>query len=604
MRIHNNINRDLEKQQLFFLECWASMSNVRSLDSDRVSYNNILNSVLELLDLYSLGTKHRAAEKRLHVVEELNELMDTNDLLLKEEFKGIPQQLKSIFKEHGKPLEEQKELIISFLEELKGLLETHYRTVAIGELTNLLQNGADHSESSLVKIYHQTNELISHLVTLGMPTSECYLLCRNFLINRRTQVTFLDAFNSLANNVTTPVQKYTVKLSIDNKALYELIRQTSVVTLGESQFTIQDREDDDRNHIVNSIINVNAVSYSAARNIAEKKLLQAIDLFSYFLGKNKINIMVRADITNEDSGQTKNLPRFDKDLENSLDRWIDDDFSVYISSVTHLRQKGSQKTSNKINAAFRFYQNGVNEKGLESRFTAFWSALESLTLIEENSNLKHDEHVIKAVLPCIAMDYPLKQLFAFRGCAKVLNWEPIPLNGSPFSIQSSNLGEIFTALKSTDFVDEVNRRLETYPYAQFRFSKFIELCASPFNLAQKIEAHQHKVELHINRLYRIRNAIVHNATSHERLELLVVNLEHYLRSTLNALFYTVEKSSSITSPEEAFIRYQYEANKIFEEMDPSLLEPVRKREGKQKSIREGNVTVSDTLLINWLNMHG
>jgi hypothetical protein len=275
-----------------------------------------------------------------------------------------------------------------------------------------------------------------------------------------------------------------------------------------------------------------------------------------------------------------------------------------MDAVTHLRKKGTQKTSNKISAAFRFFQNGVNEKGLESRFTAFWSALESLTLIEENSNLKHDEHVINAVLPCIAMDYPLKQLFAFRGCAKALEWEPINLNGSPFTIQSSNLGEIYTALKNTDFVEEVNRRLETYPYAQFRFSKFIGLCSSPFELAQKIEAHQRKVELHINRLYRIRNAIVHNATSHERLELLVVNLEHYLRSTLNALFYTVERSSSITSSEEALIRYQYEANKIFEEMDPSLKESQRNREGKQRSIRGGTVRVSDSMLINWLSMHG
>lgn len=73
---------------------------------------------------------------------------------------------------------------------------------------------------------------------------------------------------------------------------------------------------------------------------------------------------------------------------------------------------------------------------------------------------------------------------------------------------------------------------------------------------------------------------------------------------LNALFYTVERSSSITSSEEALIRYQYEANKIFEEMDPSLKESQRKREGKQRSIRGGTVLVSDSMLINWLSMHG
>ncbi|WP_157770543.1 hypothetical protein [Pseudoalteromonas sp. 1_2015MBL_MicDiv] len=436
-----------------------------------------------------------------------------------------------------------------------------------------------------------------------MPTSECYLLCRNFLIKRKTQINFLEAFNSLASHIIISTQKYDVKLSLDNKPLYELLKNTTVDTQGEYQFIIQPRTENDRSYIINSNINVDAISFSAARNIAEKKLLQALDIFSYFLGKDQISILVKADITDE-SGQTKNLARFDKDLENSLDRWIDDDLTVYMSAITHLRQKGSIKTSNKISAAFRFFQNGVNEKGLESRFTAFWSALESLTLIEENSTLKHDEHVINAVIPCIAMDYPLKQLFAFRGCAKALDWKPIDLDGVSFDVQTSNLGEIYTALKNSNFVSEVYTRLETYPYAQFRFRKFIGLCTSPFDLAQKIESHQRKVELHINRLYRVRNAIVHNATSHERLELLVVNLEHYLKSTFNALFYTVEKSTSITSSEEAFIRYQYEANKIFEEMDPSLKEAVRKREGKKKSIKGGTVSVSDTKLVSWLTMHG
>jgi hypothetical protein len=283
---------------------------------------------------------------------------------------------------------------------------------------------------------------------------------------------------------------------------------------------------------------------------------------------------------------------------------VDDDLSVYMNAVTHLRKNGTQKTSNKISAAFRFFQNGINEKGLESRFTAFWSALESLTLIEENGSLRHDQHVLNAVLPCIALDYPLKQLFALRGCAKLLSWAPINVGGTSFTIQTSNIGEIYSALKQTGFVDEITARLETYPYAQYRFGKFIALCSSPFDLALKIESHQRKVELHINRLYRIRNAIVHNATSDERLELLIVNLEHYLRSTLNALFYTVQKSNSIVSSEEAFIRYQHEASRIFGEMDPSRILSVQKRPGEQKSIRTGNVVVSDTKLVNWLNMHG
>lgn len=603
MRIINVANRDIEKHQLFFTECWASMCHVRCLDSDRVSYNNVLNSVSELLDVYLLGDKHRAAEKRKHIVEELIELIESDQVLSEECFKEIPKQLCVLFKAHGDPLENKKSLIISFLEELSKLLKEHYSEVAISSLSGLLMDGADDSEEALNTIYLKTNFLLSHLITLGMPPSECYLLCRNYLLQREADSSFTDAFTNLSSKINSDFQKFSVKLSLDKKSLYELLANASVNTLGDCVFNLQPRAQNARNYYIHVTIEVTAISFSAARALAEKKLLQALDVFSYFLGKDRIQVLRVAHIT-DSSGVAKPLPRFEKDLENSLDRWIEDDLSVYMNSLSHLRQLGSVKTSKKISAAFRFFQNGLTEQSLESRFTAFWSAIESLTLIEDNSGLRHDEHVLKAVLPCIALDYPLKQLFALRGCSRYLNWEDFDLNGVPFSMQSSNLGDIFNAIKEQAFVDQINARLENYPYAQFRFGNFIKLCTSPFDLALKIEAHKRKVELHIHRLYRVRNAIVHNATSHERLELLVVNLEHYLRSTLNALFYTVEKSKSIVSSEEAFIRYQFEANSIFEEMDPSLKVSLKKRTGEQTSIRNGNVRVSDAKLVSWLTMHG
>ncbi|MEZ9341733.1 hypothetical protein AB4165_04040 [Vibrio cyclitrophicus] len=605
MRIFNEINRNVERQQLFFIECWASMSNVRSLDSDRVSYNNTLNSVLEMLELFSFGNKHRASEKRRHVVEELQEFLAQDTTLASSQFKGIPKLISNIISEHGEPIENQSALVISLLQELENLLVNHYREVAISELSALLANGADSSEDALAAIHSKANSLLSHLVTLGMPTSECYLLCRNYLKKRDDRTPFSDAFNEFASKVTVAHQPYQVQLLLDNKSLHELLSRTSVSTLGECAFTVSEREENSRSYKVQVEINVEAISFSAARQIAEKRLLHALDLFSYFLGKNEIKIINRVSVTNQ-QGELKSLPRFDKALVNSLDRWVDDELSIYMEAITHLRRHGSAKSGNKINSAFRFFQNGVNESSLESRFTAFWSALESLTLIDENGSQRHDEHVINSVIPCIALDYPVKQLFALRGCAKSLNWPAIQYNGNEITIQSSNLGSLYSALKDPQVAQAVLDNLNNHPYAQFRFGSFIKLCSSPYDLARKVEDHERKVELHINRLYRVRNAIVHNASTNERLELLIVNLEHYLRSTLNALVYTVYKSPSITSPEEAFIRYQYESKRIFGEMDPSktLASNTKKRDGKITAIRNGSKVVKDEQLVGWLEMHG
>lgn len=597
MRIFKEINRNLETQQLFFIECWASMSNVKSLDSDRVSYNNTLNSVLELLDLYSLGTKHRAPEKRKHVIEELTSFIAKDKILNSACFNHIPQKLNDIFRSNGDQFERQKELVVSLLQEVKELLSLHYRDEVIKDLTQRLTDGADSSLDALKTIQATSNALLSHLVTLGMPISECYLLCRNYLKKRKDDVTFIDAFNTFSSKLTLNHETYTVKIGLDNKSLHELLGRRGVPTLEDVQFEIPE-QDVHRNHVVNVSINVDAISHSSARQLAEKRIFQALDLFSYFLGKNEIKIVSNVDVTNS-SGEIKSLPRFEKDLSNSMDRAASDDLSIYMDAVSHLRKNGSTKTGNKINAAFRFFQNGVNEKSLESRFTAFWSALESLTLIDEDGPLRHDEHVLKAVIPCIALDYPVKQLFALRGCAKSLDWSPI----ESILIQDMDLGTLYSSLKNAAFADVVSQRLSCHPYAQYRFDSFIKLCSNPFDLAQKIEEHERKVELHIHRIYRVRNSIVHNASPHERLELLIVNLEHYLRSTLNALVYMVHKSKSIKSPEEAFIRYQFEAKRIFEEMDPSRKDSERKREGTIKSIHTGNVKSKDEQLVNWLSIH-
>jgi len=53
MRIYSELNRTgLTSRQICFIECWGSLSHEDSLDTDRVSFNNILNSINEIKYLY------------------------------------------------------------------------------------------------------------------------------------------------------------------------------------------------------------------------------------------------------------------------------------------------------------------------------------------------------------------------------------------------------------------------------------------------------------------------------------------------------------------------------------------------------------------------
>lgn len=609
MRLDSRIERaNLQTQQLFFIECWSSLTSLHSIDSDRVTYNNALNATIELLELYTHGEKHKAADKRSHVMTELLEIFRSDLCFTHVEFKEVTSQIISLcdnkdLRDHNtSPIEKKRLLISSLLTQFKEKILLSYRAVAIDVLRERILHGEKSDTDTLTEIYHTTNLLISTLLTLGMPISECYLLSRNYLRERTD--TFENQFQSFTQKISAEESQITITLRLLSERLHSLIGST-----GQS-FEFKncrfEQIPSDKNNMVSVDIVVNAISFSAARQIAESELYRALDVVAYMMGRDEIKIekKYRASTIANDIEHTKTLPHFDKQLVNASDRLNSDEFSLYIRTMSKLYKNAEINTVRKVSSAFRFFRNGVLTDGTpESRFTAFWSALESLTLGVSAENLTHDAHVIHSVLPCIGLDYPVKQLFALRGVAKALQWESFQIDGQEVDLRTLNLAELYCILKSQATVDELNRRLEQYPYAKYRFSQLIELCQKPYQLGLKIQKHRTKVEMQIHRIYRTRNAIIHNAATPDRLEMLIVNLEHYLRSTLNSMVYMMDSAPSISSPEEAFNRYQFQAEQILIELDPSLGVKHKDRESITKQIINGNVSAKDELLIKWLKMH-
>ncbi|STZ75030.1 Uncharacterised protein [Klebsiella pneumoniae subsp. ozaenae] len=56
MRIDTRLKRTgLTPRQLFFIECWGSLAHKESIDTDRVSFNNILNAISEIFVTFPPG---------------------------------------------------------------------------------------------------------------------------------------------------------------------------------------------------------------------------------------------------------------------------------------------------------------------------------------------------------------------------------------------------------------------------------------------------------------------------------------------------------------------------------------------------------------------
>lgn len=604
MRIFTRLNRaGLTKSQICFIECWLSLTTQANIDTDRVTFNNPLHAIDEMLELYSHDDKFKAAAKRNIAAKELIGFLQYDPCLQHAVFASPRTDLIAILvrdNRKGKspnPLELKKTLVQSYLVQLRHLIKVEYRRIAVDIIKdNITGNEAQNCTNTLCQV---TNNLLSVLTTMGMPMYECYVLVRNFFLAGNRP--FPQAFRALEENILADSSSITISLKLISFKLHNLLasaHEDGLDILDCSFHPIPHPQ----NNTVAVNISVDAISFSAAREVAIQHLNRSLDIMSVVIGRDKLTVEKKFQAF--DGKVTKDIVYANQPLVTVSDRLLPKEFQLYKETITRLYESGEKITSNKVSASLNFLKIGLADESGESRFTALWSSLESLTIGVSQDQMSHDEHVLHAVLPCIGMDYPVKQLFALRGVAKELDWDPFVFEGHNILFQTDNMGTIYQALKSQEVKEELAQRLEDYPYAKYRFFKFIDICNDPDKLSKKIQAHMDKVEQQVHRMYRTRNAIVHNALVHERLDLLVVNLEHYLRSALNAMVYVMKESPSVISPEEAFNRIHFRCDQIISELDPLYLVTAGNLiKNIQQNLGDGTILRNDSKLVEWLALH-
>lgn len=608
MRIDHRLAREgLTDSQLFFIECWANFCHKNSPDTDRVGYSNALSTVQELLFLYEMEDRFHADKKRRRVALELLEILEQDKVLKDAQFSDIVPQLISLLpREHlddptRSPVEKRPRLIRSLCSQLAKICESYYVTKALELLEQHLFADRLQLPDEALSIYSLTNNIMSMLLTRGMTLTECYLLYINIFRNRTPddEDAFRTAFNSFRQKLVTPTEQVTVRMFIVSEKLFSLL-----LTHGQSlQFNgcIFKPLEDARARFLSVDIPVCSMSDASARNMAGQMLRESLDVIAYMAGKGDITIQKQFVIVRgEDETE---VPRFDNEIEANADRLTDEEFTRFMVAMNGLFAGTPDASRKKISSAFRFFRNGIENPGQESRFTAYWSALESLTLGVAPGTPSHDEHVISVVGPCMVLDYVVKQLFSLRQVLHFLQRGPNnPLR--EVGIASLTLADLFVLLKDPARATNLLADLQGYPYVKYSVSKLVEICASPEKMEKKLSGHLDKVTRHLHRLYLLRNTIVHNAGTSPHIELLTVNLEHYLRATISALFHIAVLHETVSTAEEAFTRCQFTAESVFKELNP-IWQIVEKkpREAIEKKMSEGVIQRTDSRLLMWLQAH-
>lgn len=608
MRIDKQLNKQgCTPRQVFFIECWGNLSHKNSIDTDRVSFNNPLNALNELLFLYQFGDKYKGIDKRARAAEELLELLKKDVVVAQPIFGDIPQTLislletKELIRDSGRsPVERKQKLIQSMVNQLADSFETYYIEKAIDLIEIELDLSSAPSDSDYEKIANLANGLMSVILTLGMPISECYLLYKRVLLGKHGE-SFSVRFSSWRSKLCNQPTEYDVKITIESNRLHDMFQSTQQpITFNgciyQPVMTAKNKK------AVEINIHTVARSVLSARVNAETILEESLDVVAYMIGRNDINTH-NSFTVKDSSGLVTNITKFENEINANTDRLTLSEFSFFMSSMAKIYTQSSSRSLKKISSAFHFLRNGISKNSKESRYTSYWSALESLTLGVSSNDLTHDEHVIYSVVPCIGVDYIVKQMVLMRDIILSESMIVTDSTGSVMDFNHTSLADLYMHFKDGTISSQIESGLVNYPYSGFMFRKLLLLCNNHREMGNKIIRHAEKVTLQIHRLYILRNSIVHNAESSPYIEMLTANLEHYLRGTINAMFYMASTLPRVSSSEEAFIRYHHMFEKMIIDLEPTHGAKQNKIAGINKQIEEGQIVTSDSVLVNWLKLH-
>jgi hypothetical protein len=182
----------------------------------------------------------------------------------------------------------------------------------------------------------------------------------------------------------------------------------------------------------------------------------------------------------------------------------------------------------KINSAIRYLRMGNESYELEQKYISYWIAIEHIFSINQKDSstiTRMLEHLTK-----IQVVYYLKRNIQYihtdikkKLSKTILNREfPFVQDDLSYFTDDALLGKLSANIKFT-------------PLLSYKINKIKSALHASDKIKEYLKRHESNVKMHISRLYRIRNEIMHEAAIIPNIENITGNLKYYLVFTLNLL---------------------------------------------------------------------
>ncbi len=232
----------------------------------------------------------------------------------------------------------------------------------------------------------------------------------------------------------------------------------------------------------------------------------------------------------------------------------------------------------RFDSAIGLHSLAIQSDAPQNQFINLWTALETLQPKKVDSGKDRIIQLSDTFTPFLSINYFEKLISSFT--RSLLKWNYHEFKDLMSKIDEPNaddsiskMGAFLSLSKYDDERISLYSKLDDFPILRFRCFSLYQKFNSPKAVFDDLTIHEKRLKWHFDRLYRVRNSIVHDATVPKYLDTLVENLHSYLDIILDQIIKLRIQEEVVSKLDDAFqeVSLRYSKHK-------RTLEEYRKKE--------------------------
>lgn len=549
----------IEKSEKLFIQLWAELFNPNTIDTYRVRVMNASAIITELeeviIDAVNEVVPHLS--NVIFVAKEAERILK-NDFICQKHFKTETDfalnYIKSLW---DKPIKNDLANHFSKIKLLKEKLELEYFNILLKDLEEAI-----FVSKNLDNIQAITKALATQLIQKGYSFSYLYNRKSLFLDNTR-ELSFRDKFNFFKTDIQKPNRTFRIVFKFSATGIITKFKEIFSIKildhLNLNTNSIEEIEFDEQSGEHYGELNIEAPDpYSAVYNSLKSiSLLQNIVRYEFRKKEFKVSpkFLVYDDTNSKvylNTAVQRPLGFISAGKENRFKKYLES-FNILLNTS---QRKIDKDSVDRIINSFHYFRLSLDSAEPETRFLLNWIAFEYLVKIKMDKSLI--EKVVNYIPKLFVTQYLNKLLKDFASNIFRLRCDKRMLQTADIIINSNNLIDIpslFNALRDNSKAASIIASNDS-PLFEIRVNELVKILKDLNSILSKLQEHLEDVQWNLQRIYRVRNKIVHSASTNLNLAQLDGNLTYYYTTLLNNIIYHSINAASETTLDSIYLKFE------------------------------------------------